>query len=348
MRARRKAVRFTFVLASMVSTSRSIVFQSVNGRSNFSYSKSISEVKQTDLIHTGNESTDIISRRKLLKSVLGSTTLGLASILQLSQPASAYEKVFPTELGFKEGDIDLSQMRQAKMKAKELKKQQGMDFVGQSPLIFRGPKDVFTSAMWGASLWLLGGSRSNPLVTPISNILYDETKEKWLQDRNEGLFASPPFAVLAVLGGFFFLLGIATDRLVLLLSEGEANVSLQLAAVTFIGAGSLELGRIASGEKKLTREEDSRSTELEEEFAEFAKKRLLPGGNCHRNEVVRAFRRFNAKYRQSDSVEYPLSDLEIERLLRAWNRGRANSEMSSAGFYSNLQINDQADAFGGR
>jgi hypothetical protein len=112
-----------------------------------------------------------------------------------------------------------------------------------------------------------------------------------------------------------------------------------------IGAASLELGRIASGEKKMTREEDDRSTELEKEFADFAEKRLLPGGNCHRNEVVRAFRRFNPKYRQSDSVEYPLTDLEIERLLRAWNRSRGNPEMSSAGFYSNLQINNQADVF---
>ena len=291
------------------------------------------------------ENETCAARRRAIESIVRSTTLGLALVVQSNQPAKAFEKAYPTELRVKEGDLDLSQVRKAKMNAKRVKKERGLDYVGQNPWVFRGPKDVLTSVTWGGALWLLGGSRSNPLVTPIANLLYNEKQEKWLQDRNQGLFASPPFPVLGMLGIVFLALGIATDRLILLLAEGEANVSLQMAGVTLIGAASLELGRIASGEKKMTREEDDRSTELEKEFADFAEKRLLPGGNCHRNEVVRAFRRFNPKYRQSDSVEYPLTDLEIERLLRAWNRSRGNPEMSSAGFYSNLQINNQADVF---
>lgn len=277
--------------------------------------------------------------------MLGTSTIGLALILPPVRPASAYEKSFPIELGYIEGDIELSQVRQAKMNAKRIKRERGMEFVTQNPLVFRGPKDIVTSATWGGAMWLLSGSRSNPLVTPIANILYDENQEKWLKDRNEGLFAPPPLAVLIVLGIVFFAMGVAIDRLVLLIAEGEANVSLQLAAVTLIGAGSLELGRIASGEKKMTRQEDDRSTQLEGEFADFAEKRLLPGGNCHRNEVVRSFRRYNPKYRQSDSVEYPLTDVEIERMLKVWNRSRGNPEMSSAGFYANLQINEKADVF---
>jgi hypothetical protein len=87
------------------------------------------------------------------------------------------------------------------------------------------------------------------------------------------------------------------DRLVLLATEGDANVSLQLASVSLIAGGSLELGRIFSGEKNLTRQELDREMMLEREFDEFAEKRLVKGGNCHRSEVVKAFRRYYAKVR---------------------------------------------------
>lgn len=340
MRVQARMIVLSFIFSSILSVSHGLKSPSGNIETIAPQSKLRSSTQQ---VPTDNRNE--IDRRTMMKFMLGVPTVCLALILQPMQPASAYEKSFPIELGYNEGDIDLSQVRQAKMKAKRVKRERGMDFVTQSPLVFRGPKDILTSATWGGAMWLLSGSRSNPLVTPIANILYDENQEKWLKDRNEGLFAPPPLAVLIVLGIVFFALGVAIDRLALLIAEGEANVSLQLAAVTLIGAGSLELGRIASGEKKMTRQEDDRSTQLEGEFAEFAEKRLLPGGNCHRNEVVRSFRRYNPKYRQSNSMEYPLTDVEIERMLKAWNRSRGNPEMSSAGFYSNLQINDKADVF---
>jgi hypothetical protein len=53
----------------------------------------------------------------------------------------------------------------------------------------------------------------------------------------------------------------------------------------------------------------------------------------------------HSQYRQSDNDEYPLADIEIERMLRSWNRKMGNQEMSSAGFFSGIQINDQADVF---
>ena len=141
--------------------------------------------------------------------------------------------------------------------------------------------------------------------------------------------------------------GVGTEYALLQLAEGDSLVTLQLAVVALIGGGSLELGRIASGEKKSTREDFDRETQLREEFEAFASKRLLPGGNCHRNDVVAAFRRFYAKYRQADSEQYPLTDLEIERLLRAWNKGynEGRAEMTSAGFYYGIQINKDADVF---
>jgi hypothetical protein len=198
--------------------------------------------------------------------------------------------------------------------------------------------------VWGGALWFLSGSRSNPLATPLANLIYDARQEKWLQDRNEGLFANLPWEYFIILGIVFLALGYGTDLLVTAIAEGEKTISLQLACVSLIGGCSLELGRISSGAKKQTREEEERSTQLDAEFYSFATNRLQPGGNCHRNEVVQAFRRYYSKYRQSDSVEYPLSDLEIEQLLRNYCRTKG-VEVSPAGFYSGIQINSDADAF---
>ena len=130
--------------------------------------------------------------------------------------------------------------------------------------------------------------------------------------------------------------------------DGEVTNSLQLAGVLLIGAGALDIGRIASGEKKQTRNDFDRDTMLEEEFNDFALQRLKPGGNCHRSEVVQAFRRFHAKYRQADNPDYPLNDLEIEQLLRQWNEKYGGAQRSSAGFYNGIQINVDADIVIGR
>ena len=87
--------------------------------------------------------------------------------------------------------------------------------------------------------------------------------------------------------------------------------------------------------------------QLEDEFAEFAEKRLQQGGNCHRSDVTKSFRRYFAKYRQADSEQYPLTDLEIEKLLRSWNIkvNQSKAEMRSSGFYYGIQINTDADVF---
>lgn len=112
-----------------------------------------------------------------------------------------------------------------------------------------------------------------------------------------------------------------------------------------------EVGRLATGEKSGTRQEVERDDLIEREFAEFAAKRLIVGRSTlsvHRSEVVKAFRRFNPKYRV-ENEEYPLSDVEIERVIRKWNREKGSgSEMSSAGFFSGVAINSDADAFAPR
>ncbi|KAL3915898.1 MAG: hypothetical protein SGILL_005432 [Bacillariaceae sp.] len=219
--------------------------------------------------------------------------------------------------------------------------------MNQNLVNFNVRNDLIPSMTWGAALWFLSGSRSNPLATPMANLIYDKKDEKWLQDRNDGLFASPPLPFLLLLSLVFLCLGTVTQFLLLQLAEGDSGVCGQLAGVSLIGGGFFEIGRIASGEKRMTRDELDRAVELNDEFDEFVEKRLIPGGSCHRSDIVKAFRRFNPKYRQADSEEYPLTDLEIERLVRAWNQreNQGKADMTSSGFYYGIQINQDADVF---
>lgn len=257
------------------------------------------------------------------------------------RPASAYDigRRFPAELDASDNDGTFIDGRQRK-----LEQLQEQDLQRDSPLVLGPLSKLLSSGLWGSALWFLLGSRSNPLVTPLANVLYSEDQQEWLKDRNDGLFGDIPLPFLLVLAVVFVALGFGADAMIVALSEGDRNISLQLAGVSLISGGALELGRIASGEKKPTREESDRDELLTEEFDIFAEKRLLQGGNCHRTDVVRSFRRYYAKYRQPDNPECPLSDLEIEQLLRNWGRPRG-LEMSSAGFFSGIRINKDADVF---
>ena len=274
-----------------------------------------------------------------------------ASLLLSSSPnaANAYNTQFPVELT----DTDRTQVGEITMGTRTNSVQraamaQQEKNVRQSTLLqFNLQDDLAPSLVWSAALWLLSGSRSNPLVTTLANLVYDEETEPWLKDRNNGLFASPPVPFLIFLGILFVAIGFWTEFVLLQVTEGDSAISLQLAGVSLIWGGFYEIGRIASNEKRLNRDEYERDVQLQDEFKAFAEERLLTSGNCHRSDVVAAFRRFNPKYRQADNEDYPLTDLEIERLLRWWNgtynQGRA--EMTSAGFYYGLQINSDADAF---
>lgn len=197
-----------------------------------------------------------------------------------------------------------------------------------------------SAAVWASALWFLSGSRSNPVLTPLANVFYDPDEEEWLRDRNDGLFANVPVILYAVMLVIFFAAGAVTDSLAQW-TAGPA-VSLPLAGVSLVTGAALELGRVASGDKGATREELETAERLEQEFAEFVQARLLPGGNCHRQEIVKAFRRYYAKYRNEEG----LTDLEIERLIRSWSRTQnGNIKMSSSGFYSGVRINTEADVF---
>jgi hypothetical protein len=262
----------------------------------------------------------------------------------------------------------------------------------QSPIRLLGPwASPITSSLWAGALWLLSGSRSNPLVTPIANALYktasqesdagtiwgedvrDEPESQftdgaqtytsdqqqattivpqgarkdgdpqWLLDRNAGLFADVPASVYGVLLIVFLTLGYLSDLAVVALADGDRGASFQLGGVALIGGSFWELGRIASGEKKLTRVEADRTVMLRDEFAAFAAARLVPGGSCHRVDVIRSFRRYYAKYRQADNPSSTLSDREIEQLLRDYARAIPTVEITSAGFYNGIKVNKRAE-----
>jgi hypothetical protein len=319
------------ISAPMVSVSRTILFQSKKNNNLLEDAKELSSVKSK-------------SRRK----VLAATTL-LATAVLSNQRVDAFDRTFPDELADSDnfqkvvtlGSRSNLQQRTTMAKEKDLARKENLTINS-----FRRD-DLIPSITWGGALWFLSGSRSNPLATPIANVLYDEKDADWLKDRNAGLFAALPFEFLLLLGGVFVVLGLLTQFLLLQLAEGDSTVCFQLAGVSLIWGGFFEIGRLASGEKRVTRDEFDRRVQLNGEFEEFANNRILAGGNCHRSDIIAAFRRYHAKYRDTESTEYPLTDLEIEKLLRAWNQieNRGQAEMTSSGFYYGIQINKEADVF---
>lgn len=277
---------------------------------------------------------DMDSRRSFLKASM----IALASARLYGRPSSsnAYDNTYPETLDFSNSNVDLKAYRKSKI----MDEYPTRNFSMKSYNLQINPVE---DVVWGLALWFLSGSRSNPFVTPLANLLYDSEEEPWLRDRNEGLFSPLPVALTALLALLFVVIGgVVADNSVELLGGFD---SLQLAGVSLIGGGALELGRLDAGLKASSRDEADRESRLRGEFVEFAEKRLKPGGNCHRSEVVRSFRRFYAKYRQADSdnPEYALSDLEIERLLRDWNRSMGNEDMSSVGFFTGIQLDDASN-----
>jgi hypothetical protein len=266
-------------------------------------------------------------------------------------PAQAFDRSFPMELTDVDDDnsvIMLGGGRRTNSQQRKRQAEQKKTIEKENLVNFNVKNDLAPSLVWGGALWLLSGSRSNPLATPLANLIYGkDSDEPWLKDRNAGLFAAPPPVFLVVLGFVFLGLGTLLQLLVLQLSEGDSGVCAQLAGVALINGVFFEIGRIASGDKRMTRDELDRALELKREFEEFADKRLVAGGNCHRSDIVKAFRRFHAKYRQADSDDFPLADLEIEKLLRAWNQinNKGQAEMTQTGFYYGLSINKDADVF---
>lgn len=295
------------------------------------------------------EGNNMLSKSMGRREAFGTSMLAVSMFTPTA--ARAFDRYFPDELAGSDksiGLISIGSRSNAQQRASAAKaKQEEMKKKLINPI---STDDILPSLTWSGALWFLSGSRSNALITPLGNLFYDKEKEKWLKDRNDGLFAAPPLPFSVFLGVVFVMIGFWTQFVLLQLTEGDGLISFQLAGVSLIWGGFYEIGRLAVGEKGATRDEFDRRTELEEEFDEFAKARLLTTGNCHRSDVVASFRRYFAKYRDTESKEYPLTDLEINKLLQMWNQmenGR-RAEMTSSGFWYGIQINADADVFNSR
>mmetsp|Transcript_4987 Transcript_4987/g.7365 ORF Transcript_4987/g.7365 Transcript_4987/m.7365 type:complete len:279 (-) Transcript_4987:35-871(-) len=264
-----------------------------------------------------------------------------ASLLLLAtaiDSAQAITKEFPSELIYT--DKSSPSQRKSELSSKKASRKLTLDSINKDPFLLQNKSDFLATPMWASALWLIAGSRSNPLVTPIANALY-EPDQQFLKDRNDGYFSALPGELYFILFAVFLFLGFAVDRALLLVTLGDEDIVLQLAGVSLIAGAALELGRISTGEKVVSRRDFDRTLQLEQEFNDFAERRLVSGGNVHRREIVGAFRRFFSKYRDGND-EYPLSDLEIERLMRQWARQKG-SDMSSAGYFIGWQLDSQAD-----
>lgn len=320
-------------LANLLSASIQSFDENDNTKKNEKLSKYLSKLD----LHDGEDSR----RTVLKKAFLGiATSLAIASTTP-KESSAAYEAQFPQNLEY-DGVADLSKVRKERIEQKKhLQEEKKKLFQSKNDEdIISDEVFSYNSFIWGGALWLLSGSRSSPLITPIGNLLYDKEEEEWLKDRNEGLFSSLPNDYYFILFVIFIIFGCFTDVIVRAITE-DGTISLQVACTSFISGGALELGRIFSGEKRVTREFLNNEIQLQDQFQEFASNRLKCGGNCHRSEVVKAFRRYYAQYRQDDD----LSDLEIERVFRLWCQKTMNINMSSAGFFSGVSINQDADVF---
>ena len=133
------------------------------------------------------------------------------------------------------------------------------------------------------------------------------------------------------------------DRLTLLSTSGDANVTLQLAGVLLINAGFLELSRIDSGDKNVSREEDELTNTRREEFGEFARVRIeVTGGerSVHKSDVVRSFRRYYGKYR-TEEVEGGVTDRDVEGMFAQWNKREGTGKLpTKAGFVKGLVVRE--------
>lgn len=306
-----------------------------------------------------DEEQQIYERRAFLSGMLATTASVIAASTAVSstvEPALAYEESYPLELISVPADVEMENSsnsltklqkerisyKKAKVDATKTEFQNDPLGLNQNPLSTNFGLTIAGASTWALALWFATGSRSNPIVTPLANVLYDDKSEDWLADRNDGYFGDLPPSFMAILSAVFVFMGVLFDRAIYFAADGDAAVSLQLAGVSVIGGAVWEVGRLAAKEKAPTRKEYERDVLLYQEFEEFANKRIIVGkGSCHRSEVIAAFRRYNPKYRQADNEQYPLVDIEIERILRQWNRefGSGN-EMSSAGFFGGIVVED--------
>ncbi|CAJ1959330.1 unnamed protein product [Cylindrotheca closterium] len=74
---------------------------------------------------------------------------------------------------------------------------------------------------------------------------------------------------------------------------------------------------------------------LQKEFLSYSNWRLLPGGSCHKSEVVASFRQHFPQYDTQDA----LPDEKIERVLDEWYNRKIRLEVGDDGVYKGFHLN---------
>ena len=137
-----------------------------------------------------------------------------------------------------------------------------------------------------------GGLRPGRLLEEAIGALVSP-EAQWLRDRREELAASAPLAIRALVFVIFAAAALPVGRLLQLVVEDQ-NFVVSTGICACIGGGFLELIR----EPLPTREERDTDRKLLDEFVAFASERMVPGGRCHENDIVREFRLFYPRYRR--------------------------------------------------
>ena len=186
----------------------------------------------------------LLDRKQALRSVASALAAGMALS---AQPAGAFDRSFPTELADDDsasttGTLIGKRSTVAQRREAAVATKQKLD---QNLASFSPRTDALPSLTWGLAIFFASGSRSNPLATPLANLIYSEETEPWLRDRNAGLFGPLPLPFLGLLGVVFLVLGTVVQYTLLQLSGGDSGVCGQLAGVALINGGFFEIGRIA-------------------------------------------------------------------------------------------------------
>ena len=137
-----------------------------------------------------------------------------------------------------------------------------------------------------------GGLRPGRLLEEAIGALVSP-EAQWLRDRREELAASAPLAIRALVFVVFAAAALPVGRLLQLVVEDQ-NFVVSTGICACIGGGFLELIR----EPLPTREQRDTDRKLLDEFVAFASERMVPGGRCHENDIVREFRLFYPRYRR--------------------------------------------------
>jgi len=180
-------------------TSNSV--QSSTQRTVRAFATNRSEGVDSDEEDTFGPKDRIGSRRMLLASSLALVTS--AALVEESGPsrAQAYDRTFPGELNASDAEQDDGERWRRSDATVNMPKRRSV--FSKSPFFSK----ALGTMLWSGSLWLLSGSRSNPLVTPLANVLYDGESESWLKDRNDGLFSRIPAPLVALVALLFVAAG---------------------------------------------------------------------------------------------------------------------------------------------